>query len=391
MIYLDNNATTQVDPAVVQAMLPYFTQHYANASSMTSVAGRKVAHAVGLARQQVADALGCQEDEIYFTSGATEAINWVIKGVFERYIGVGDHFISCHTEHKAVLDTLAAIEKKGAKITLLPVNQQGQIDLDNLRNAIQPNTVMVCLMSANNETGILHPIEQIAAITNEKKVLFFCDATQSFGKEKIDLKTIPIDLLCLSGHKCYGPKGIGALYIRKRRQRIQVEPLIHGGGQENKLRAGTLNVPAIIGLGEAAFIAHKNLLEENARLQILRDKLENGLKDLDATFIHGDQVPRLAHVSNIRFDYIQSAQLMTRMPQWAMAAGSACVSGSREPSAVLQAMGLSKEQAQSALRLSLGRFTTEEEIDLTIKQLRKHVQLLRDESPFWQLHQQGYH
>lgn len=390
-IYLDYNATTPVDPEVLEVMLPYFTQDFANASSITSLVGRRAAQAVGIARRQVANLIQAKEEEIYFTSGATEAINWAIKGIYERYQGVGRHIISCVTEHKAVLDTLASLEKKGAQVTYLPVNADGQIAIADLKKALTPQTILVCLMSANNETGVLHPIDEIAQIAAQHGTLFFCDATQSFGKIPLDLQHTPIDLLCISGHKTYGPKGIGALFIRKKSKRIQVEPLLHGGGQENHLRAGTLNVPSIVGLGKAAERAGQLMATEGTRLEKLRNQLESGLADLPEIYFHGQSVDRLPHVSNFRMAYIPATQIMTRMPDWAMASGSACVTGSREPSHVLMAMGMDKTQAQSALRLSLGRFTTEEEIQKTIQTLRHQVQLLREESPVWQLFLQGLH
>ncbi|MGV3763541.1 cysteine desulfurase family protein [Parapedobacter sp.] len=389
LIYLDNNATTPIDPDVLEAMMPYFTTHFANASSLTHRAGRVAAAAIDAAREQTATLIGAAANEITFTSGATEAINMGIKGIFEYYQSKGKHIISCRTEHKAVLDTLAYLEKKGAEVTYLPVTPDGCIELDALKSAIRPDTVLVTLMWANNETGVLHPIADIAELVHNHQALFFCDATQAAGKMMIDLSKSGPDLLCLSAHKLYGPKGTGALYIRRRNKRIQTGALLHGGGQENKLRAGTLNVPGIVGLGKAAEIARQRLVGEMPRLMRLRDMLESQLSKIPATAINGRDAPRLPHVSNITFRHLRADQIMVTVPDIALASGSACVSGTRDPSHVLMAMGLSPTDAHASLRFSLGRFNTEAEIGTVIKQLTDAVKKLRAASPIWQLHDAG--
>lgn len=389
LIYFDNNATTPLDPEVLEAMMPYFTTHYANASSLTHRAGRAAAAAVDAARERVAALISATHQEITFTSGATEAINMAIKGVFEHYQSKGKHVISCRTEHKAVLDTLAYLEKKGAEVTYLPVSADGNIDLDALDSAIRPDTIMVALMHANNETGVLHPIARIAELTTKHQTLFFCDATQAAGKIEIDVRDTGPDLLCLSAHKLYGPKGAGALFVRRRSKRIQTGALLHGGGQENKRRAGTLNVPGIIGLGKAAEMARQRLAEEARRLAALRDILETTLAKLPATVVNGQGASRLPHVSNITFKHLRADQIMMSVPDIALASGSACVSGTRDPSHVLMAMGLSASDAHASLRFSMGRFNTEAEVHTAIRQLTSAVEQLRASSPIWQLHKAG--
>lgn len=389
LIYFDNNATTPLDPEVLEAMMPYFTTQYGNASSLTHRAGRAAAAAVDKAREQTAALIGAAPTEITFTSGATEAINMAIKGVFEHYQHIGRHIISCRTEHKAVLDTLAYLEKKGAEVTYLPVAADGNIDLDALESAIRPDTILVALMWANNETGVIHPVAGIADRTHKHQVLFFCDATQAVGKLEIDVSKAGPDLLCLSAHKLYGPKGTGALYIRRRNKRIQTGALLHGGGQENKLRAGTLNVPGIVGLGKAAEISGQRYAEEATRLAALRDTLETKLAKLPATAINGQSAPRLPHVSNITFKHLRADQIMVNVADIALASGSACVSGTRDPSHVLMAMGLSAADAHASLRFSLGRFNTEAEVHAAIEQLTIAVQKLRASSPIWQLYEAG--
>lgn len=387
LVYMDNHATTPMDPAVLEAMMPYFTSYFANAASKTHSLGRQSYQAVENARKQVAQLLGTKDpSEIIFTSSSTEGINTVLKGVFEQYQSKGKHFITCRTEHKAVLDTFAYLQKKGADITYLNVNHKGQIDLTQLETAIRPDTVLLTFMSANNETGICHPIHEIAEIAQRHDVLFFCDATQTVGKEKLDLQHIPIDILTLSAHKMYGPKGIGALYIRKKNKRIQFTPLLHGGGQEEGKRAGTLNVPAIVGMGKAAELCIKALeTQEPDRLAELRDHLENGLLTLPQTYVNGLDAPRLKNVCNITFRHIIAATLLTKLQNICLATGSACVSGSRDPSPVLLAMGLNTEDALSTIRISLGRFNTSEDIDYALIQLTTTVNTLRKESPSWQL------
>lgn len=390
LIYLDNNATTAMDPQVLEAMLPYLKDQYGNASSLMHGLGRTAAAAVEKSRLQVAGLIHAPEtDTILFTSGATEAINTVLKGVFEQYQSKGKHFITCRTEHKAVLDTFAHLEKKGAEVTCLDVDYLGRLDPEQLEASIRPDTVLIALMSANNETGVFHPIAELSRIAQKHDVLFFCDATQSIGKQNIDLSQTPIDLLCLSAHKFHGPKGTGVLYIRKKNKRIQVAPLLHGGGQEHGLRAGTLNVPAIVGMGKAAELAKAKLDTEIIRLARLRDKLENMILTLPQTYVNGLGTERLPHVSNITIRHLRAASLIARLPKLCLSTGSACVSGSRDPSHVLIAMGRNPEDAFSSIRLSLGRFNTEEEIVQAGTQICGAIAALRAESPNWQLFEKG--
>lgn len=389
-IYLDHNATTPLDPVVLEAMMPYLTNSYGNASSLTHAMGRAASSAVELAREQVCHLVNAAtSEEIYFTSGATEAINTALKGVFENYSSIGKHYITCKTEHKVVLDTFDYLKKKGATVTYLEVDDQGGIDLQQLEQSITDHTVLIALMASNNETGILHPIEEIARIAKNYGILFFCDATQSIGKLPIDLEKVPIDMLCLSGHKMYGPKGTGAIYIRKKTRRIQVSPLLHGGKQENGRRAGTLNVPGIVGLGKAAELSSLNMDSEAKRLEKMRNYLENSLLTLPQTFVNGVQSPRLPHVINVTFRHIKAANVMIHLPHLGMATGSACVSGLRDPSHVLVAMGLNLEDAFSSLRISLGRSNTESDIKQVATMIKQAVSQLRSSSPSWELYQKG--
>jgi cysteine desulfurase len=388
-IYLDNNATTAVDPEVLEEMIPYFSEHYGNAASLNHRFGKKAAEAVIIARSRIADLIDASEKEITFTSGATEAINLAIKGVFNRYQSIGKHIITSQTEHKAVLDVCQYLEKKGAEITYLAVDSEGKIDLNELQEAIRKDTILISLMYANNETGIINPINEIAELANTNKVLFFCDATQAVGKIPISTLETPIDLMAFSAHKMYGPKGVGALYMKRKNRRIQLEPLLHGGGQENHLRAGTLNVPGIVGFGSAALKAEKLMEADSLRLKELRDYLEEEILKIEQTNSNGSKTNRLAHVSNITIRFLKAEQLMAQLGNIAMASGSACSTGSLEPSHVLLAMGLEKEDAHASLRLSLGRFTTKEEIEITIHLLKKEIALLRKQSPIWQLYEKG--
>lgn len=389
LIYLDNNATTPLDPRVLDAMMPYLTTHFANASSVTHRAGREAAAAVEHARECVASLIGASSRELTFTSGATEAINMVLKGVYERYQTKGRHFITCQTEHKAVLDTFTYLEKQGAEVTYLPVSRDGSLDLAELDASIRADTVLVALMLANNETGVLHPVRDIAEITVQRDVLFFCDATQAAGKVPINVAKTGIDMLCLSGHKFNGPKGVGALYIKRKSKRIQTGILLHGGGQENKLRAGTLNVPGIVGFGKAAILASEELETDSVRLAQLRDELEKGLTALPSTFVNGRETARLPNVTNVAFRHLRADQVMVSLPDIAVASGSACVSGTRDPSHVLKAMGLSDEDAHASIRFSLGRFTTPDDIRTCVDQVTASVNELRSSSPIWQMHASG--
>lgn len=388
-IYLDNNATTAVDPEVLEEMIPYFSEHYGNASSLNHRFGKKAAEAVNIARVRIASLIDASEKEITFTSGATESINLALKGVFNRYQSIGKHIITCQTEHRAVLDVCHYLEKKGAEITYLPVDSSGIINLNELKSAIRKDTILISLMYANNETGVINPILEVAQIAETNNVLFFCDATQAVGKIPVSVRKTPIDMIAFTAHKLYGPKGIGALYIKRKNRRIQLEPLLHGGGQENHLRAGTLNVPGIVGFGAAALKANKLMTTESVRLEKLRDHLEKEILNIEQTYSNGSKISRLSHVSNITIRFLKAEQLMAKLGNIAMASGSACSTGSLEPSHVLLAMGLEKDDAHASLRLSLGRFTTMEEIETSIYLLKKEITHLRKQSPIWELYEKG--
>lgn len=372
-IYLDFNATTPVDKRVLEVMLPYFTEKFGNASSRTHQFGWVAEDAVKIARQQVAQLIHCIDQEIIFTSGATESINLAIKGVWENYQTKGKHIITVKTEHKAVLDTCISLERKGAEITYLSVDRDGLIDLGELRKALTPKTILVAVMLANNETGVIQHIKQIADLVHANNSIFMCDATQAVGKININVEEEHIDLMCLSAHKMYGPKGIGALYVRRKNPRVTLFPLIDGGGHERGLRSGTLNVPGIVGLGKACEIAEQEMWEDASRISRLRTKLEQQLCDLGNVFINGSTKHRLFNVTNITFQGIRSETLIKRIPTIAIAMGSACTSAVAEPSHVLKAMGLSDEDSYCSVRFSLGKYTTEAEIDETIKIVSKAV------------------
>lgn len=389
LIYLDHCATTPVDPFVLQTMLPFFSSNYGNASSIYHKAGRKAAQAVEHAREHVAQLIHASPKEITFTSGATEAINQVLIGVYHHYKAIGKHIITCQTEHPAVIDTCHYLRKNGAEITMLPVNTLGHINLEQLKQSIKKDTVLICLMFANNETGLLHPVTAISAIAKAHNILFFCDATQAVGKVLIDVEQQHIDLLALSAHKFYGPKGVGALYIKRRRIPIQIGSLLHGGKQENNLRAGTLNVPGIVGLGAAAALAIKTAEIETKRLSDIRNYLEENLLSIPETFVNGDIMHRLPHVTNICFRYVKSVELMAAIPELALSSGSACASGSREPSHVLLAMGLQDEEAHSVIRFSLGTQNNQQQLTTAIQLIKAAVKKIRDNSPLWQMRQAG--
>lgn len=370
LIYLDNNSTTPVDPKVLEAMLPYFTNHFGNAASRSHAFGWIADEAVKNARKTLATFIGAEESEIIFTSGATESINLGIKGVAEAYHNKGKHIVTIATEHKAVLDTCAHLEKQGHEITILPVQEDGMIDLQMLEKSIRPDTILVCAMLANNETGIIHPIDRIAAIVHEKNSLLFCDATQAGGKLRIDLYDLQADLLCLSAHKMYGPKGVGLLYVKRKNPRVTLVGQQDGGGHERGLRSGTLNVPGIVGFAKAAELCQIELMEISGTISILRTRLEQALCDLGAS-INGNIKHRLPNTTNLNFPNRKADELMKALPKIAMATGSACSSALPEPSHVLTAMGLNQKEAYSSIRFSLGRFTTGEEIETTIREFQR--------------------
>jgi len=380
-IYLDHNATTPCDQRVVEAMLPYFSQHYGNAASRNHSFGWQAEEAVDYAREQVAELIGADPKEIIFTSGATEADNLAIKGVFEMYAGKGNHIITSNTEHKAVLDACKHVEKKGGEVTYLEVNKKGNIDLAELEAAIKPNTILIAIMYANNEIGNIMPVKEISTIAKKKGIIFFSDATQAVGKINIDVNKDGIDLLAFSAHKLYGPKGIGALYIRRKGPRVKLVPQIDGGGHERGIRSGTLNVPGIVGFGKACEICMNEMEEETARVSRLRDTLENGLLKIEETYVNGDREHRLPNVTNLSFKDVEGeGLLMSFNKSIAVSSGSACTSASLEPSYVLKALGLDDELAHSSVRFGPGRFTTEEEIDYTIDQVTNTVKKLRAEN-----------
>jgi cysteine desulfurase len=389
-IYLDNNATTPMDPRVLEAMTPYFLEHFGNAASRNHPFGWEAEEAVDYAREQVAKLIGADPKEIIFTSGATEADNLAIKGVFEMYATKGNHIITATTEHKAVLDTCKHIEKVGGEVTYLQVKPDGLIDLAALEAAIKPNTILIAIMYANNEIGTVMPIKEISAIARKHGVLVFTDATQAVGKIPVDVNKDGIDLMAFSAHKMYGPKGVGALYVRRKNPRVKVTAQMDGGGHERGMRSGTLNVPGIVGFGKACEIAMLDMEEDNKRISILRDKLETELMKLEEAYINGSTEHRLPHVTNISFKHVEGEGLLMGFNKnIALSSGSACTSASLEPSYVLKALGLGDDLAHSSLRFGLGRFTNEEQIDYTIKAISETVLKLREMSPLWEMYKEG--
>lgn len=389
-IYLDNNATTPCDPRVVEAMLPYFTEKFGNAASRSHSFGWAGEEAVDYAREQVAKLINASPKEIIFTSGATEADNLALKGVFEMYSRKGNHIITCTTEHKAVLDACKHLEKLGAEITYLPVQENGLVDLKELEEAITDKTILISIMYGNNEIGVVQPIREISAIAKKYGVLLFSDATQAVGKIPVNVIADGIDLMAFSAHKMYGPKGVGALYVRRKNPRVKVTAQMDGGGHERGMRSGTMNVPGIVGFGKACEICMNEMEAEAARLSKLRDKLEQGLTQIEESYVNGTTESRLPHVSNISFKYVEGEGLMMGFNKdIALSSGSACTSASLEPSYVLKALGLGDDLAHSSLRFGLGRFTTEEQIDYTIKAITKTVNSLREMSPLWEMFKDG--
>jgi cysteine desulfurase len=384
-IYLDNHATTPVDPRVLEAMLPYFTERFGNAASKSHAFGWEADAAVDIAREQVAKLIGAASPrEIVFTSGATESDNLAIKGVAEAYRDKGNHIITCVTEHKAVLDSCKVLAKHGFDVTYLPVGGNGLIDMQRLRDAIADKTILISIMAANNEIGTIQPIKEIGRLAKEKNILFHSDATQGVGKFPINVDDMGIDLLSLTAHKMYGPKGIGALYVRSTRPRVKLVSLVDGGGHERGMRSGTLNVPGIVGLGKACELSQKEMSAEAERLVALRERLKDGiLEQLDEVQINGHAVQRLPGNLNLSFAYIEGESLLMGLKDIAVSTGSACTSASLEPSYVLKAIGLADELAYSAIRFGLGRFTSEAEIDYTVKRVVEEVRRLREMSPVY--------
>ena len=389
-IYLDNSATTPVDPRVIETMLPYFTQHFGNAASRSHPFGWAAEEAIDYAREQVAALIGASAKEIIFTSGATEAINLAIKGVADMYARKGNHIITLKTEHKAVLDTCKSLQKQGIDVTYLDVNDEGMVNLDDIRAAINERTILVSVMMVNNEIGVIQPIEEIAKIAHQHGALFMTDATQAAGKLPIEVNKMGIDLMSFTAHKMYGPKGVGALFVRRKNPRVKVTAQMDGGGHERGMRSGTLNVPGIVGFGRACQLAQEEMQQDAQRVALLREKLEQALSSMEQAFVNGNRQHRTPYISNISFKYVEGEGLMMGFNQQvAVSSGSACTSASLEPSYVLKALGLDDELAHSSIRFSLSRFTTEQEIDYAIQAVRHSVERMRDMSPLWEMYKDG--
>jgi cysteine desulfurase len=389
-IYLDNNATTPCDPRVVEAMVPYFTNHFGNAASRNHPFGWAAEEAVDYAREQVAQLIGADPKEIIFTSGATEGDNLAIKGVFEMYASKGNHIITMNIEHKAVLDACKHVEKLGGEVTYLDVKEDGRIDLNELEAAIRPTTILIAIMYANNEIGIIQPVKEISAIAKKHGVLFFSDAVQAVGKIPVDVNKDGIDIMAFTAHKMYGPKGVGALYVRRKNPRVKVTAQMDGGGHERGMRSGTLNVTGIVGFGKACELCRLEMEQDAAHTSRLRDKLEQALTQIEESYVNGDPAHRLPHTSNISFKYVEGEGLMMGFNKnIAVSSGSACTSASLEPSYVLKALGLGDDLAHSSLRFGLSRFTTEDQIDYTINSVTETVLKLRDMSPLWEMYKEG--
>jgi len=381
-IYLDYNSTTPCDTKVIDAMLPYFTKYFGNAASKTHSLGWQAEEAVEFAREQIADLIGAEIREIIFTSGATEAINLALKGVVEAYASKGNHIITCNIEHKAVLDTCKHLEKQGVEITYLPVDSDGLISAQQVEEAIRSNTILVAVMNANNETGTILPVSAVGMVARKHNVLFFSDATQAMGKIPVDVNKNYIDLMAFSSHKIYGPKGVGALYVRRKNPRVKLIAQIDGGGHERGMRSGTLNVAGIVGFGKAAEICKNQLGDDLLNMSRLRDKLEDALLNQGNVYINGSKEHRLPNTTNLSFKNVEGQALMMSInKEIALSSGSACTSASLEPSYVLKALGVQDELAHSSIRFSLGRFTTEQEIDYAIQQVSFNVQRLREMNP----------
>jgi len=387
-VYLDYSATTPIDPRVVEAMLPYLTEKFGNPASRSHQYGWDAEAAVENARAEVAALVNADPKEIVWTSGATEANNLAIKGAANFYQNKGKHLITVKTEHKAVLDTMRELERQGFEVTYLDVLPNGLVDMAALEAALRPDTILVSIMAVNNEIGVIQPIAEIGELLRSKGILFHVDAAQATGKINIDLAKLKVDLMSFSAHKTYGPKGIGALYVR-RKPRVRLEAQMHGGGHERGMRSGTLATFLIVGMGEAFRLARLEMKEENTRIRALRDRLLKGLSDLPEIYVNGDLEHRVPHNLNISFAYVEGESLMMAVKDIAVSSGSACTSASLEPSYVLRALGLSDELAHSSIRFSIGRFTTEEEIDFTVDLLHKQIGRLRELSPLWEMVQEG--
>ncbi len=389
-IYMDNQATTPVDPRVLDAMFPYFGERFGNAASRNHQFGWDAEEGVTKAREQVAALINASPKEIVFTSGATESDNLALKGVAEMYSQKGDHIITCVTEHKAVIDSAKHLEKQGIRITFLPVEKNGRIDLDDLKRAITDKTILISIMTANNEVGVVQDIGEIGRIAREHGVLFHTDAVQAVGKIPFDVQEMNVDIASISAHKMYGPKGVGAIYVRRRNPRVLLSPIMDGGGHERGMRSGTLNVPGIVGFGKAAELARNELEEESARLFRLRERLRTGLEaNLDELYINGDMEHRVPGNLNISFAYVEGESLLMGIDDIAVSSGSACTSASLEPSYVLKALGVGEDLAHTSIRFGLGRFNTEEEVDYVVDKVTHTVLRLRELSPLYEMVKEG--
>lgn len=387
-IYMDYGATTPCDPRVVDAMIPWLREHFGNPASRSHAWGWEAEAAVEKARVDVADLIGADPREIVWTSGATESNNLALKGAANFYKTKGKHLITVKTEHKAVLDTMRELERQGFEVTYLDVQEDGLLNFDVLKAAIRPDTILISVMFVNNEIGVIQDIPAIGAMCREKGIIFHVDAAQATGKVEIDVKTLPVDLMSLASHKTYGPKGIGALYVR-RKPRVRLEAQMHGGGHERGMRSGTLPTHQIVGMGEAFRLAKAEMAQDNAKAQALHDRLLNGLKDVEQVFLNGHATQRVPHNLNMSFNYVEGESLIMGIKGLAVSSGSACTSASLEPSYVLRALGRSDELAHSSLRMTIGRFTTEEEIDYAVDTIKKNVAKLRDLSPLWEMFKDG--
>jgi cysteine desulfurase len=389
-VYMDNNSTTRTDPRVLEAMMPYFTEKFGNSASRNHAYGWETEEGVDLAREQVASIINASSKEIIFTSGATESNNLAIKGVAAMYKKKGNHIISASTEHKAVIDTCMRLERDGCTVTFLPVDKYGIVSPQQVADAITDKTIIVSIMAANNEIGTVHPMKEIGAICKAKGVLFHTDATQAVGKIPMDVEDMGIDLLSMTAHKMYGPKGVGALYVRRKDPRVRLDAMLDGGGHERGMRSGTLNVTGIVGMGMAAEICRKELHSESERLLKLRNRLHEGINSkLEDAYLNGHPIHRLPGNLNISFAFVEGEGLMMGIKDVAVSSGSACTSASLEPSYVLKALGLGDELAHSSIRFGLGRFNTEEEVDFVINDVVRAVNHLRDMSPLYEMHRQG--
>jgi cysteine desulfurase len=387
-IYMDYGATTPVDPRVVDAMVPWLREHFGNPASRSHAWGWEAEEAVEKAREQVALLIGADPREIVWTSGATESDNLALKGAAHFYKTRGKHIVTVKTEHKAVLDTCRELERQGFEVTYLPVQEDGLLDLDKLKAAIRPDTILVSVMFVNNEIGVIQDIPAIGALCRERGIVFHVDAAQATGKVAIDLKTLPVDLMSLASHKTYGPKGIGALYVR-RKPRVRIEAQMHGGGHERGMRSGTLPTHQIVGMGAAFRIAREEMGTESERIRMLQRRLISGLSEIDQVFVNGHLEKRVPHNVNMSFNFVEGESLIMGIKGIAVSSGSACTSASLEPSYVLRALGRSDELAHSSLRMTIGRFTTQEEIDFAISTLKERVAKLRELSPLWEMYQDG--